>query len=114
MTDLIAPEDHAPESRAWRGTNGPAITTEPAGASFLCLLDGAGKSVGHHHTWYRRYVEPRVLAGNLLEVLSDIIGEFQKLPEGYQIPEGVTASVRAAYDAAINWTDFLDTKSGGA
>ena len=78
------------------------LTQQHAGASFLC------HSGGCEVTQYVRTREPRDLAGELLEAMTDIAAQLRRLPAEYAIPAGVIDSVEAAYEASLGWVEHLD------
>lgn len=88
------------------------VTYERAGASFLCVDVGTGKGQCDI-TYYARLREPRGLAGEVLEELTELSRALRDLPPEYPIPEGVRAAVDAAYEASVSWVELLDRKRGG-
>lgn len=87
------------------------VTYERAGASFLCVDVGTGKGQCDV-TLYARLREPRGLAGELLEEMTELSRALRDLPPEYPIPEGVRTSVDAAYEASVAWVELLDRKAG--
>lgn len=80
------------------------LTQAHAGASFLC------HSGGCDITQYVRTREPRDLAGELLEAMTEIAAQLRRLPDGYAIPDGVLTSIEAAYETSLAWVEHLDRK----
>lgn len=88
------------------------IAYERAGASFLCVDVGTDKGQCDV-TYYARLREPRGLAGEVLECLTDVSRALRDLPAEYPIPDGVLSSVDAAYEASVAWVELLDRKRAG-
>ncbi len=64
--------------------------------------------------YFSRPAPVRAVAGHLLEETGSWFRAVRDLPPDYELPEGVRATVTAAYEATLAWVELLDRKAGTA